>query len=365
MLHVFNKPSQSVTRQRGLAPLLLVGGLAVAGTGGTLFWHFSGWRVEQTANGRVCGIEKDLWQWSGLPLKNVDTERQACEALADQPRTTCPLIAPTAIGRCSPILGNERLARPAFIAPLNRVPEVRETGPFAIGRARASAVATWMRQSGDILVFPAPAKAAVKTDAAVYFLKSSNDSKECLGVGIGTANTILTAAHCLAGAEKKLFEASCLDGIGSVTYSCERIHPATNTKSSTSSCKPEFNLDIARCVPSPAATPPGCFHANGETVEWSGHPVPVLPRVWVTGLVGARAKILPVDVVAGRWPEEADGKSVVCTASESEFTQGDSGGPVFNQERGKDQKVVGINNCSPSACIVPLYLWKAELAATK
>jgi hypothetical protein len=324
-----------------------------------LYWPFAGWRIEKTDDGRLCGIEKDLWRVTGSSsLGHFGSARDACAALAGKNVRACPAFTKNALSLCESTPGARQVNARASISPLTQMLRLQDTGPFAFFSAQAGNLWIQLHPSTDTKT------PSVVTKAAIYNIDYLG--VPCLSVGIGEGK-IITAAHCVPISGKVDVNAVCPDDLTqTVQYQCDSFATPRGVAGSCSApYSSDDTRDLAQCHPI-KSLPPRCF-VGAQSVQWVEPQPPQPMTVWVAGTNATWPPILaPADVV-GQWPTPP-GKAFLMATMEGDASvdHGDSGAPVFDLADPQRQKVVGISICTgPTARVVPLYLWQKELTSNK
>lgn len=353
--------------QRGWAPWMSFGAVAVAGGGAGTVWSVADWRIEQTGDGLICGIEKDMLKVIGVKatpgarLASAATEQRACELLFDQKNVArCPVFAPSAYARCFNLWEAATKAvppQPAASAParilvtaVEGVPRAVDTGLPALVAGR---IREWVQPAARVLL--ALADHCPSAQGTALRLTMSNGDL-CLGVAIGSTR-FATAAHCVSG-------------LNTVSVSCPASAasgpaPANCTLARNPVPPDHWAADLAVCIAETAG--PACLDPLVRSAQWDAPPAGQEPRpLHIVGVAAANLSICKTTNEIS-WPGANEEETVLARLPEGEgefkIEPGDSGGPV-SDGIGAGRPVIGVSvkvtRPGEQARIVPFYRWKEK-----
>lgn len=379
-------------RQRGWAPWIWVGAVAVTGGGGGIAWSIADWRIEQTEDRLVCGIEKHLLGLVGAKatpgaslLAVEETQQQACRVLFDPANIErCPVFAPKAYERCLKLwraAAQTAPAQPAASAParvlvtrFQDAPRVAETGVPSLVVSRTRELGHQLGHEARELVrrgwesiFPnrplmwGGEQCPTAGQAALRL--TSSQEPDCLGVATDS-DRFATAWHCVD------------KGLAVVNVWCPKPEDDENLELVGLECiqardqgPPLREADLAFCSVKnlTADLPERCFKALVREPRWHApEPGEEAKPLHIMGVNGQELKVCPTtsDLT---WLPESGGVDEIMPVQRSHalgtytIDKGDSGGGVFDGD-GQDRSVVGISVLTSrgdqSATIVPFYRWR-------
>lgn len=378
---------------RGWAPWMWIGAVAVTGGGGGVAWSVADWRIEQTEDRLVCGIERHLLGIIGAKatpgasqLAVEETEQQACRALFDPANIeSCPVFAPSAYERCLNLWrASTRAAppQPAASAParvlvtaIQHAPRVTDTGVFSW------AAGFVMRSAQPLMAHGIDADCrSAETGTALWLTRSKDHAESqghaCLGVAL-EANRFATAAHCVDdGSKISVYCESNAAGTGGTSGTVETVLQGahcTMARETISTDAADSGADLAVCDLGPASG--SCYSDDfvKKKVLWDKPPANQQPSsLHITGISNFEARVCKTSGTIS-WPQSADSASNVEPmratlpyADNEWFTidPGDSGGPVYSHSDGTEPTLIGVSVRAAAtgghATIAPFYLWKTK-----
>jgi len=336
-----------VAAVRGWArPALLAATASGAGFGA--LWGASDYRIEQTADGGVCGVERDLLAFDRGTVKGRQaTLEQACHALFEQPSGTCPVIGPKSWSQCAPFRppGLAERVRMTRTLPRQAVP-ASDTGWWALVRDRGM----------HVLIGGTQVIGARAADfPAMLHVQGSRGS--CLASVVGP-RVVLTAAHCVGGSSP-VVDWQC--GGGPSTSSTLTCTPLTGRYPQQAGACTETALvdgceqDVQLCVAAQDLTCPGF---TAEVIDTSGRPADLVLTGTQDGpfAYGSAAGVSDPD-----FSSPAVGNRFV-TASSPTLSDGDSGAPAFDRPASSARSIVAVNSRKSPTRLAALWGMKTELA---
>lgn len=336
-----------VAAARGwVRPLLLAA--TAGGTGFGALWSASDYRIEQTADGSVCGVERNFLAFErGILKGRKSTLEQACQALFEQPPGTCPVIGPRSWSQCAPFRppGLAERVRMTRTLPRQAVPAT-DTGWLALVRDRGM----------HVLIGGTQVIGARAADfPAMLYVQGSRGS--CLASVVGP-KVVLTAAHCVAGSSPTV-DWQCGGSSTSLTLTCT---PVTGRYPQHAGACPETALvdgceqDVQLCFAAQELTCPGF---TAEVVDTSGRP----PNLVLTGAQDGPFAYGPAVGASGPDFSSPSVGNRFVTATSPTLSDGDSGAPTFDQSASAARSIVAVNSRTSPTRLTALWGMKTELAA--
>jgi hypothetical protein len=344
--------------------------VSLVAIGAVAWWNLAGWRVERTNEGQICGIEKDLYHFSGFGsvMAKYDTLDESCEALFSEKLVkACHATSRDAVDKCRaqhPLHGPARIAIQPF-QPAQQAVFAKDSGVWAslIARLTEGWISISQKLTGADGINTC-ANDQSNYDAGFVVL----GAESCLGAAVDDRN-IVTAAHCLSFGQNtpaKYIYVCPTDGSTTGSMDCT---PASNDRTfdpNDKACRDNpppsrCAADIARC--SLSSVEPTCL---GRSVDapprWDAPPNPLPTTVQILNQVPKTCiKLDQGTPESSTWPTAA--KPGVLMADIMEFggftlIDGDSGGGVYATGGDGKRMLLGIQRTTgEKAQIIPLYLW--------